>query len=342
MSELFNDIAADNRISLRFDPRPNVERKDALPPEDHLPRGVIRNPERPSSKLLLARRANQRRIRREHENVVGEIGHLEQREQELVSAIAAQLDGMDSLSSLQSTKEQKPLPIEVAMSALMDAGISVEHQLAIEGVGVFFGVDGTVLVDAGERILVDGEIEGDVLRAVHIMARKKNWRDLDLVDLFDMPMPVPPEPARKEIRPEKGSAKRRRMEQLGKGGIVHAAREVARTLGTSEDGGRAAILDRVIRNGDDHLIQLVTLLARQNDNDAIDDRLISAMFDEVLGSDCGLWARYKLEQDLRIMTTPGSALSRPFNPPASFYERYGVTLPGDRGGMSAMPQVAGR
>lgn len=326
VADLFSAIAEDCGIEVRFDPASNAAREDALPPEDRLPRRTVRDRAAPGAEIMLAQRERQRALRREHEQVMVEIEALERQAGDLQAEIDAQFEDMSVLTSWQAEGQgAKPLLVEVAMTAFMSAGIAVDERVAVEGVGVAFVVDGTVLIDAGDQILIEGRLQANPARAVHVLARRRGWRDLSLTDSDGMPIPVPPEPAPLLPSVSGMARKRSRIELMGKGNVLRAAREVMQTIRAADPESRGEMLAKVAAWGNRGLERLVAALvsytAEPND---LSVGIILDMIDRALGQEDDLWRRHVLEQDLEAMTVPGTPLSRPFRPHPRFYDLYPV------------------
>ncbi len=191
VSDLFNDIAESKGIEVRFDPRSNVKQGAALPPEDRLPRALLRNPATPSAKAAISRRDEQRRLRIEHDRVVAEITALDQRIDELQDGIRDQISSLSQLSSWQQDgKPARPVDREIVVTAMMGAAINAEV-LVVEDIGIVYVVDECTIVDAGDRILYDHIQTGASASALHLLSRKHGWRDLSAQSSDGMPIPVP-------------------------------------------------------------------------------------------------------------------------------------------------------
>lgn len=326
VADLFNAIAEDCGIDVRFDPAPNAVRDNALPQEDRLPRRIVRDRAAPGAGTRLSQRDRQRALRREHEQVTAEIEALERQACDLRAGIDARFEDMSVLTSWQAEGQgAKPLPVEVAMTAFMGAGIAIDERVAVEGVGVAFVVDGTVLIDAGDRILIEGRLQADPARAVHVLARRKGWRDLGLTDSDGMPIPVPPDPAPLLPSVSGMARKRSRIELMGKGNVLRAAREVVQTIRAADPESRGEMLAKVAAWGNRGLERLVAaLVSYTGEPNDLSVGIILDMIDRALGQEDYLWRRHVLEQDLEAMTVPGTPLSRPFRPHPRFYDLYPV------------------
>jgi hypothetical protein len=321
---LFDAIAQRQDIAVRFDPRPNVEREDALPAEDVLPRGIVRNRQAAGAAKMLDRRDAQRRLRREHDEIKLRIETLQDEKQNLLSELESDLAELTVLNSSQGDGSE-PLAAETAITLLMGRGVAVDRYIPLGDLGLALVVDGAIIVDQGMRILVEDPITEEVARAMHALARGKGWRDMSLTDSIGMPMPVPADPAHRPVQKAGGSMKWSRLARLGKHHVVQAATEVVQKLQTAPLPERQAMLDRTVRWGNPCLVRLVAKLVayadRQSPIPAIGEDLV-LMMEQAMGTDVGLWAIYSLEQDVVAMTTPGNPLSRPFRPHPRFYEYY--------------------
>lgn len=331
VADLFNEIAQDCGAEVRFDPRPNSMREEALPPEDRLPRRALRNVAFPVRETMVERRDEQRRWRHEHDLLSVEITELEQSALDLRADLKAELETMSVLTSWQHEgADALPLSMEVAMTAFIGAGIAVDDRMMIEGIGAAFSIGETTLIDAGDRIFADGVLGDNAVRALRLLARRKGWRDLSLVDAFGMPIPVPAEPERQQLHVPEYRTPRSRLIHLGKHDVFAAARQVLDELKTALPDQRQAMLDRVVRWGNPRLERLTALLLTQAGDGAptpISIATVLHMIDEAVGPGGGLWHRYALERDLIAMTVPGSVLSRPFRPHASFYQHFPMLRP---------------
>lgn len=333
VADLFNAIAEDCDLDVRFDPAPNAAREDALPPEGRVPRRIVRDRAAPGAEFRLSQRERQRALRREHEQVMVEIEALERQAFDLQAEIGARFEDMSVLTSWQSEGQGvKPLPVELTMTAFMSAGIAADERMAVDGVGAAFVVSGTTLIDAGHRILIDGELGDNAARAAHLLARRKGWRDLSLTDPDGMPVPVPPEPARLSPSVSGMTRKRFRIELMGKGNVLRAAREVVQTLRAADPESRSEMLAKVAIWGNRRLERLVAeLVGYTGEPNDLSVEVVLDMIDRAMGQDDDLWRRYVLEQNLEAMTIPGTPLSRPFRPHPRFYEYYPERLNDNRG-----------
>lgn len=218
--------------------------KVGLPPEDRLPRRVVRDRAAPGGESRLSQRDRQRALRREHEQLLLEIEALDRHECDLRGKIDTQFEDMAVLTLWRAKQEgEQPLTVEVTMTAFMSAGIVIDERIAVDGVGAAFSVGGTVLVDAG--------------RAAYLLSRRKGWRDLSLTDPDGMPIPVPPEPARVSLNVSGVSGQRSRIEGMGKGNVLRSAREILKAVRTADPESRTAMLAKVAAWGNWRLERLV-------------------------------------------------------------------------------------
>lgn len=324
VADLLNAIAQDCDLDVRFDPAPNAAREDALPPEDRLPRRALRDRTAPGAEPRLSQRDRQRALRRQHEQVTAEIEALGRKACDLRAEIEAQFEEMSVLTPWQAGQEGvKPLPLEVTITALIGAGIVVDERIAVEGVGAAFVVGGTALIDAGDRILIEGRLQADAARAVHVLARRKGWRALSLTDSDGMPIPVPPEPVQVSLSLSRVVRERSRIELMGKGNLIRAAREIVQTIRAADSESRREMLAKVAIWGNRGLERLVAhLVGYTEEPEDLSVQVVLDMIDRAMGQDDDLWRRYVLEQDLDAMTVPGTPLSRPFRPHPQFYDLY--------------------
>ena len=325
---LFNSMAESCEIAVRFDPRPNVEREDALPPENRLPRTIHRNPRAAGASQMLARRDAQRSLRHEHDAVSVRIEGLQAERSSLLAEMEANLVDMAVLTSWQHEGEEiTPLAVEVAMTALMGRGVTVDQHLSVNVLGLALVIGQTVIIDRGNRILIDGSFDDDAVRTIHVLARRKGWRDLSLVDSSGMPIPVPPDPVRMPVMSMTISVGRSKLYRRGKHHLIPAAEAVVRKVKTAFPSEREAMLDRVVGWDNPRLIRLVTQLvthAEGQPSSPISPKAMVSMMDQAMNGDADLWRDYVLEQDLVAMTVPGNPLSRPFHPHPRFYDYYGI------------------
>ena len=345
---LFDSIAETYGIDVRFDPRPNVEREDTLPPEDHLPRRIVRNRLAAGATKMLDRRDAQRNLREEHDAIVDRIEKLHEERKSLLAALETELDNMAVLTSWQHVgQEIKPLAVEIAMTAIMGRGVAVDRHRSVDGLGLALVVGRTVIIDNGNRILIEGPLDDDAVRTLHVLAGHKAWRDLSLVDWSGMPTPVPPDPMRPAV--ERMTSPRvveqSKLYRRSKHHLIIAAEEIVQNLKAASSLERSAILERVLGWGNPHLERMVAQLvahAERQSSGPISAKSVVHMMDQSLNGDADLWYAYRLEQDLVAMTTPGNALSRPFQPHPRFYEYFGVQDGADHGYRAGSEEGAGR
>ena len=325
VANLFNRIAQTQDIDVRFDPRPNVEREDALPPEDVLPRRIVRNRQAAGTARMLDRRDAQRQLRRDHDEIKLRIETLHEKRQDLLSGLESALAEMTVLTSWQGARSE-PLAAETATRLLMGRGVAVDLYLSLDDLGLALIVDGAIIVDQGERLLFEDTITYDVAQAMHALARGKGWRDMSLTDSSGMPIPIPADSAYQPGLSTGGSLGWSRLARMGKHQVVQAARDVVRKLRTAPSLERQAMLDRTVRWGSPCLVRLVAKLAAYADIQSPVPAIgkdLAWMMEQAMGADASLWAIYSLEQELVAMTTPGNPLYRPFQPHPRFYEYYG-------------------
>ena len=321
VADHLNRIAERNGIDVRFDPRTNIEQGTALPPEDHLPRALVRNPKTPAAKAAIVRRDEQRHLRKEHDRVSGEIEALDQEISGCMADITTQIENMAELRPLRDRAHQAPLNIEIALNAFMAAGIEMDHHITVDDVGTLYVVGLTNILDIGDRVLVDDPVSSLSEFALFVIADRKGWRDVSLTNSVGMPLPAP------AIHPtslvmalvDKASAIPHGAE--GKGSVTSAAREIIREIRGSSPDARAAILNRASEHGSPDLAGLVTRLTDLADTSGKPEAsMIWRVIDSTLAGDAGLWRRYVLETDLEDMCLPGSKLGRPFKPHPRYYE----------------------
>lgn len=326
VASLFDAIAETCDLDVRFDPRSNVERDDRLPPEDRLPRNILRKHPAPGASRMLARRDEQRRLRHEHEAIKLRIPALQEERRSLLVRIEVDLaDAAVLTSSQHKGGELAPLSIESAMRALMGRGVAIDRQMMVADVGLVLIMGRTTMVDRGDRILIDGPIDFDAVRAIHVLIRCKGWRDLSLTDPSGMPIPVPVDPVRPQVTNEIGSVRRSWLRRPGVHDAIRAADEVVKSLGTASLQERHIMLDRVVGWGNLRLGRLVARLAAHAGEPPLGplaSESVVQMLDDAMSGESNLWRRHVLEQDLVAMTVPGNRLSRPFRPHPRFYEYY--------------------
>lgn len=325
VAEAFNSLAKTQGLEVSFDPRPNVEREGTLPPEDKLPKRVLGRRAGESSPLL-KRRDAQRQLRDEHQKIKMRIEALNADRHAALNALVQAFANLSVLTSLQhSTEGLDPLPVESAMAALLERGISVEQHVSIENVGLVLVIGDTLIVDRGDRILLEEPIRERGARAMHSLARCKGWRDLALMDCSGMPMPVPIDPGVvfSPVSPGPGWS---RLERLGKHHVVQAVNAIVGLLKSAGPEERANTLGRVSRWQNPHLVRMVAQLvayAQSETESEVPARTIAQMTMHALAGRSDLLSMFQLEQDLIAMTVPGNALSRPFRPHPRHLDYYG-------------------
>lgn len=344
---LFDNIAETCGIDVRFDPRPNVEREDALPPEDHLPRKIVRNRLAAGATPMLDRRDVQRSLRQEHDAIGDRIEKLQKERKSLLAGLETELDDMAVLTSWRHEgQEIKPLAVEIAMAAIMGRGVAVDRHRSVDGLGLALVIGQTVIIDHGDRILIEGPFDDDAVRTLHALARHKAWRDLSLMDSSGMPIPVPPDPVRPPVEsmnsPVVGRSK---LYRRSKHHLIMAAEEVMQNLKAASPPERSVMLERVLGWGNPRLGRMVAQLVAHAEGPPsapISPKIVVHMMDQSLNGDADLWRTYMLEQDLVAMTTPGNALSRPFQPHPRFYEYFGTQAGADHGHEAGSEEGASR
>lgn len=326
VAEAFNSLAKTQNLEISFDPRPNVEREGTLPPEDKLPKRVLGGGRAGGDSPLLKRRDAQRQLRDEHQKIKKRIEALNADRQAALDALEQAFADLSVLTSLQaSTEGLAPLSVEGAMAALMERGIVVEQHMPIENVGLVLVIGDTLMVDQGDRILLEEPIRERGARALHSLARCKGWRDLALMDSSGMPMPVPTDPGVvfSPVSPGPGWS---RLERLGKHHVVQAVNAIVGLLRSAGPEERANTLGRVSRWQNPHLIRMVAQLvayAQSETESPVPARTIKQMTMHALAGRSDLLSVFQLEQDLVAMTVPGNALSRPFRPHPRHLDYYG-------------------
>lgn len=337
---LFNAIAEEQGIDIRFDARRNVEQEDALPPEDHLPRGIVRNRQSARSARMLERRETQRRLKQDHVAAKIRIDALRAERQNLLAEMEIELDEMVALTSWQHTKDNiRPLPVETAMTALMGKGVVVDLHLSLGELGMAYLTGQSVVIDQGNRVLLEEPFDDDAIRTMHVLARSKGWRDVGLSDAFGMPIPVPADPVRRTANSDvKGE-----WEDLGKHSVIRAAETLIGRFKSASPLERKMVMERVQSWGNPRLGRLVAHLVAHADApvlDSINAGTFALMMDQAMNGSEDLWQTYVLEQDLVAMTVPGNALSGPFLPHPRFCEYYGLS--GDAVGLEAADGFEGK
>lgn len=335
VARLFNAIAEERRIDVRFDARPNAEQEDALPPEDHLPRGMVRNRQSAGSARMLERREAQRQLKREHDAAKIRIEALRAERQNLLAEVEIELDGMAVLTSWQHGKGSvEALSVETAMTALMGKGVVIDLYLSLEGLGMAYVIGRSAVIDQGDRILLEEPFDDDAIRTMQVLARSKGWRDVSLSDASGMPMPVPADPARTPVRRMISSDIKGAWQDFGKYSVVHAAKTVVERFKSATPPERKAMVERVLAWGSPQLGRLVSQLVAHADasvSASFGAETLAPMMDQAMHGKGDLWQIYVLEQDLVAMTVPGNVLSGPFRPHPRFYDYY--NLSGDAAGL---------
>lgn len=225
VAKVVNSIAEARNLAVRFDFRPNVDRDDALPPEMLLSRNTIRS-RSASARAGRARRDALRTLRGEYEQVVADIAALEQRAVEHLAEIETSLDTMVVLTSLQG-KLGDVLSSGAAIQTLARAGMEVTDWFEADRFGLVVVARDATFIDAGTRILVDGQLSADATGALLLLARRKGWRDLSLTDETGMPLPLPVAPPCRDAAHRMAAV---RLDVHVRHGAVSAARWVGSTL----------------------------------------------------------------------------------------------------------------
>lgn len=329
---LFNAIAEGQGLTIRFDARLNAEREDSLPPEDHLPRGILRNRKSAASAGILERRDAQRGLRRKHEGAKVRANELKAEHLSLMDEARAKLDEMATLTSWQQADGSAgPLPVATAMAALMGKGVVLDRHIFLGALGAAYLVGGSAVVDQGHRILVEEPLNGDAITAMHVLARNKGWRDLSLADAFGMPIPVPPDRSLAKHRSTVSTSAVNLWQGLGKHQVVRAAATVVERWRSASMEEREDLIGRVLEWGSPQLGRLVAQLAAHGDAPSLatlGSKDLAIMMMVATNGSQDIWDVYDLEQDILAMTVPGNVLSGPFHPHPRFYEYY--DLAGDR------------
>lgn len=313
VANTFNDVAQASGLQVTFDPRPNAEREDGLPPEDYLPRSHTRTA---TYESVVAQRTADRRLRHEFKDLSAQISSLRREEAKIRAEIRSQIAGLTVLTATQATSTKEPITAEEMAAALVSLDASVEAPFVVPGIGTAVVVESTLVLDTGYRILIDEPLQKEAVEAAITLAQRKGWgRDLGLMDSFGMPLPVPKYEAPLNLRDVQGTEGRLR------GDVLTAARWIAGEVDI-ENHDRRGLQERVLRRDDPALNRLVGRLSSLASGD---DTPATETTEDVLRSALGeldLWPRYRLEQDLSYLLVPGHALSRPFKVPSGFAESY--------------------
>lgn len=300
--EIFNRLAQKYEIAIQFDPRPNTLRDGALPPQVYLSKALLfRGPETPARKHALERKDQQRAVRQRHTELSKQIAVLRVR---LVEAGQEFDDGFERMWILNGSQPVPRLSLETIMFELMSSGIEVDDQVMTKQ-GPLIVVDGTAIIDWGERILVGGRPDGATLDALQVISRSKGWRwnDLSVTDDVGMPQPLPLGVPKDENVPLPDYA------------VVGAARELFAELRNRREAERiAARIDKSDNPALKLFIHKLDALVEHNPSYEITVEDVGWWMKQALSGNDSIWHRYALGQDIALATVPGSSTARPFRP----------------------------
>ena len=314
VAEVFSGIAQECALELLFDPDPNIGRLDALPPEDRIARSLVRNNNSALARRQLERRDLQRRIRTEHAEIMARIETLQRERRDLETKLEARFEIMAVLTAaIPIEGRSAPLPLDEALAAVTTADIEVTGQVEVKGLGLMIAIGTTTIVDRGSKIYIDGPLEGTALRAALALGRRKKWSEFSLVNSFGMPMPLP---AAQPGRSPSAAGPIGRDVVLGIWPLIDDVR--SGTNNTREQ------RERIDQFGSRNLRRLMKRLMAHPNLPPSDDSALTFIEDLLADTVSDIWARFSLGQEIVSMSVPGHHLSRPFRPPARFYQEYGV------------------
>ncbi|WP_377033880.1 MobA/MobL family protein [Microvirga sp. GCM10011540] len=169
-------VAARHGMDLQFETRTNVEQ--GLPyPEDRLPRSVFRKPDTVAAQALLANLEMQRSGRRALERAEAECQHLDARKSELHTRRGELYRSLPRLEPDPAALAD-PAPLtqgEIGRIIATLTWIRVRNVRMLDGETAILVGDGSLFIDRGDHVLVDGPADDEALLVLHEIARAKGW-----------------------------------------------------------------------------------------------------------------------------------------------------------------------
>jgi len=174
VADALNEIAARHCHSIVFDSRSNAAR--GLPiAEDRLPRSYIRRPDTIAARDLLARQDQQRQERHDYWVTHDGLAAAELKVASLERTRRADLDALPCAMSPQASNTPALDRAEWETWRLSLPGISLTPPVSLDTDGYALPVGGRAIIDGGDTIRIEGELDNAAGIVLLALADRKGW-----------------------------------------------------------------------------------------------------------------------------------------------------------------------